>query len=177
MSRRMNSRGMSLIELMITLAIAGVILGLAVPSFNGWIRTERIRSGARDLALGLQRAKSFAVRRGHNVIIAFNSPANGSYQIVDDPNGNCVVNAGETVLYSASLPPAVDMPSASITFSSDNAAFDSRGLPLGDAGGACIPFGTGGGAGGGSITVQMAGQNAQYVVTMNLAGGVTVTRQ
>jgi prepilin-type N-terminal cleavage/methylation domain-containing protein len=173
----MNSNGMSLIEIVLVLAIVGVMMAVAIPAFDGWMKTERVKSGARDLALGLHRAKSFAVRRGHNVIIAFNSPANGNYQVVDDPNNNCVVNGGEVVLYSASLPPAVDMPSASISFSSDNAAFDSRGLPLGDAAGACVPFGMGGGAGGGTVTVQMTGHNAQYVVSMNLAGGVSVARQ
>jgi type IV fimbrial biogenesis protein FimT len=168
---------MSLIEVVVVLAIAGLMLGVAIPSFGEWMRAERIKSGARDLALGLQRAKSFSVRRGHNVIIAFNSPANGDYQIVDDPNNDCVVNGGEAVLYSASLPPRVDIPAASITFSSNNAAFDSRGLPLGDAAGACVPFGTGGAAGAGAVTVQMTGHNARYVVSMNLAGGIRVARQ
>jgi prepilin-type N-terminal cleavage/methylation domain-containing protein len=177
MPQRFHSEGMTLIEVTIVVAIVGIMVAVGVPAFDNWMKTERVKSGARDLALGLQRAKSLAVRRGHNVIIAFNSPANDNYQIVDDPNNNCVAEGGEVVLYSASLPPGVDMPAASITFSNSNAAFDSRGLPLGDAAGVCIPFGTGGGAGAGTITVQMTGHNAQYQVSMSLAGGVSVVRQ
>jgi type IV fimbrial biogenesis protein FimT len=168
---------MTLIELMVALAVAGIVLAVAVPSYNVWNRTERVKSGARDLALALQRAKSFAVRRGNNVIVAFNSPAAGSYRLVNDANNNCVVDGGETVLFQQSLKPNVTMPGGTITFSSANAAFNSRGLPLGDAAGACLPFGVGGAAGSGSVTVQMAGLNASYVVSMNLAGGVTVARQ
>jgi Tfp pilus assembly protein FimT len=160
---------------MVTLAIASVILSLVIPSFGIWLKTARVRSGAFELAAGLQRAKSFAVKRGHNVIGAFNSPTNGSYQIVDDTNNNCVADGGELILRTTSLPPGVVMPSALITLSNNNAAFDSRGLPLGDTGAACLPFGAGNG--GGTVTVQMANHSRQYVITLSLAGGVTVTGQ
>ena len=177
MERAKHERGMTLIELIVVLAIAGILMGMAVPSYVVWRRTEQVRSGARDLALALHRAKSFAVRRGNNVIVAFNSPAAGSYQVVNDADDDCVVDVGEAVLYQAGLPPNVTIPVVDNSFSSENAAFDPRGLPLGDAGGACVPFGTGGGAGSGTILVQMAGHNAQYLVSMNLAGGITVARQ
>ena len=177
MERAKHERGMTLIELIVVLAIAGVLMGMAVPSYVVWRRTEQVRSGARDLALALHRAKSFAVRRGNNVIVAFNSPAAGSYQVVNDADGDCVADGGEAVLYQASLPPNVIIPLTDNSFSSENAAFDPRGLPLGDTGVACVPFGMGGGAGSGTILVQMAGHNAQYLVSMSLAGGITVARQ
>jgi len=172
---RDSLRGLSLLELMVTLAIASIILSLVIPSYGIWLKTARVRTGAFELAAGLQRAKSFSVKRGHNVIGAFNSPTNGSYQIVDDTNNNCVADGGELVLHTITLPPGVAMPSASITLSNNNVAFDPRGLPLGDTGIACLPFGTGNG--GGAVTVQMAGHSRQYVVTLSLAGGVTVTGQ
>ncbi|MFQ5456982.1 MAG: GspH/FimT family pseudopilin [Myxococcota bacterium] len=177
MSGRKQTRGFSIVELVVTLSIVAIFVAFATPSLIGWSRTEKVKSGARDISLGLQRAKSFAVKRGNNVIMAFNSPANGSYQIVNDLNNNCVVNGGEAVLYSASLGQGVEMPAGTITFSSNNAAFETRGLPLGDAAGACLPFGTGGASGGGSVTVEMPNHNVKYVVTMALAGGITVQRQ
>lgn len=169
--------GFSLIELMIVLAIAGILIAVGVTNYANWARRESVRAGARDVAMALQRAKGQAVKRGRNTILSFNAPAANSYQIVDDANNNCVADGGETVLFQSSLPTGVTSLGAGITFTNANAAFDPRGLPLGDAGGACVPFGVGGAAGLGAVTLQMAGVTATYVVSMNLTGGITVARQ
>lgn len=56
-------RGFTLIELMVTLVVVGVLLMLGLPSFMELIQNTQIRTGAEGILDGLQTARSEAVRR------------------------------------------------------------------------------------------------------------------
>ena len=71
-----NQRGFTLVELMITVGIAGILLGVAVPSFQDLMRNGRISSTSNDFVSSLQLTRSEAVKRGHQVIMC--KSANGS---------------------------------------------------------------------------------------------------
>jgi len=58
---------MSLIELMIGLAILGILLGLGIPAFTVMLQNLQIRSAAEAVVSGLQTARNEAVRRNTNV--------------------------------------------------------------------------------------------------------------
>lgn len=62
-----RSRGFTLVELMITLALAAIILSLAVPGFQDIIRNNRAATQANELVAALGLARSEAVRRGARV--------------------------------------------------------------------------------------------------------------
>lgn len=59
----MRRNGFSLIELMVVVAIAGILLGLGVSSFNTMLATTRTRSTAESILSGLRLARSEAIRR------------------------------------------------------------------------------------------------------------------
>jgi type IV fimbrial biogenesis protein FimT len=61
--------GFTIIELMITVAVLGIIVGLAVPSMRAYILNQRVRSVAFDLAASLLQARSEAGKRNENVSI------------------------------------------------------------------------------------------------------------
>lgn len=61
--------GFTLPELMITLIIAGILLTLAVPSFNETIRNNRRAGLMSDFAGSLQTAKTEAVKRNGQVVM------------------------------------------------------------------------------------------------------------
>lgn len=64
---RHSRRGFSLIELIIAVAITGVLLSLAAPSFSTYLRNVRLRSAAESFMSGIQLARSEAIRMNTDV--------------------------------------------------------------------------------------------------------------
>lgn len=63
------SRGVTLIELMVTVAVLAIILAIGVPSLQGFIASSRVRSATQDLYSALQTARIEAIRRGIRVTV------------------------------------------------------------------------------------------------------------
>lgn len=89
--------GFTLIEMMVTIAIAGVLLSIAVPGFKGIITNNRISAQANDFVSGLALARSEAIKRGRSVLVTAATTNNFSsgWTIWVDANGNASVDAGE----------------------------------------------------------------------------------
>ena len=64
-----RNKGFTLVELMITLAIAAILMALAVPSFNSTIKNNRISTQASELITSLNYVRSEAIKRGADVTI------------------------------------------------------------------------------------------------------------
>jgi len=63
-------RGVTLIELMVTLTVLGVLAVLVVPAFGAWIANARMRTVAESLQNGLRLAQQEAVRRNRQTVFA-----------------------------------------------------------------------------------------------------------
>jgi type IV fimbrial biogenesis protein FimT len=61
-------QGVTLIELVVTLAVFGVLFALAMPSLTAWIRNSQVRSVADMVQNGLRSAQQEAVRRDRTVV-------------------------------------------------------------------------------------------------------------
>lgn len=59
--------GMSMIELLIALAVLGLLTALGLPSFNAWLHNTKLRTAAESLQSGLQMGRAEAVRQNRNV--------------------------------------------------------------------------------------------------------------
>ncbi len=75
-------RGFSLVELIVGMAILGVLLAIAMPAFSNWLRNARVRTAAESVQNGLQLARAEAVRR--NTTIRF--------QLVDTTDDGCALS-------------------------------------------------------------------------------------
>lgn len=66
-----KTRGFTLIELMVTIAIFAIITMLAVPTFGNILAEKRLESVTRDLALALGDIRGQAVTLRKNIVIKF----------------------------------------------------------------------------------------------------------
>jgi type IV fimbrial biogenesis protein FimT len=57
-----DPRGFTLIEMMLAIAILGILLAVGLPTFTTWIQNQQIRNTAESILNGLQLAKAQAVR-------------------------------------------------------------------------------------------------------------------
>ena len=60
-------RGVTLTELLIGIAILGILIAAGLPSYTAWIQNTQIRTAAESVLNGMQLARNEAVRRNLNV--------------------------------------------------------------------------------------------------------------
>ena len=105
-STHVASLGFTLIELMVTIAIAAILLGVAIPNFSTVISGNRLTTQTNELAAALNLARSEAIKRGIQVSIrrlgSTNQVWENGWDVFTDTNGNGTLNDdGDTSLCEA----------------------------------------------------------------------------
>src|SRR5439155_21473695 len=65
----MNARGFTLVELVVILAIAGVLAALAAPTLSSYARTSALQAAARELATSINLGRQIAISRNTTVCV------------------------------------------------------------------------------------------------------------
>lgn len=123
---KQSEQGFTLIELMVTIAIAGILLGVGIPSFNAVIKSNRTATQANIWQSTIYYARSEAMKRGGQVrVISADGSTDWSdgWYVYVDTNGNGVFNSGEELRVFEELAGG-----SSLTSNTSQIVFDEKGF-------------------------------------------------
>jgi prepilin-type N-terminal cleavage/methylation domain-containing protein len=93
--RHMGNRGVTLLEVLVAIVIAGILVGLGIPSLLPLIRSSKIDGATRQVMYEIRAVQNLAVTRG--TIFGFHwgadplvGMADSVYRIESNQTGNCV---------------------------------------------------------------------------------------
>jgi type IV fimbrial biogenesis protein FimT len=75
---KQRNRGFTMMELMVTLTVAGIILGLTVPNLQNFRRNNRMSNTANDMLASIVKARGEAMRRQRTVVVCPSSNPNAA---------------------------------------------------------------------------------------------------
>ncbi|MEK6220190.1 MAG: GspH/FimT family pseudopilin [Psychrobacter cryohalolentis] len=73
---RRSSSGFTLIELMVTIAVLAIIVGIAAPSISTQLANQRVKSTAINIESALKEAKAESIIRRQNVTVTYSNTLN-----------------------------------------------------------------------------------------------------
>ncbi len=145
-----RQNGLTIVELMITLAIAAVLLGIALPAFNGFIEQRTMTTQVNSFLLSVQYSRSEATKQGGVVsMIALDASDDADewgpgWCVALGSPANCPAAGDPASLrrFDATAPNTLTGEGALDTV--DRLTFNSRGLLVGAVGGTLDLCGTAG---------------------------------
>lgn len=127
-----RSKGFTLVELMVTIAVLAVLVAIAFPSFRGVMRNNQVASANNEVLglFSLARSEGLRNNRGAGVCASTSGSAcDGSWgdglMAYSDLDGDGSFGGGDTVLRFVQIRPALTVTSAASA--SSGFIFDSRG--------------------------------------------------
>lgn len=133
-----RAAGFTLIELMVTIAVAAVLTAMAVPSFTRFAVSSRLVNHTNDLIGNLNIARSEAIRRNRNIslcraasdVVTTCAGTNGAWQfwIVRDDADGAIIRRGSFNTYGGTMGVTSDLPNQRVVFGSDGLARTTAGV-------------------------------------------------
>ena len=139
--------GFTLVELMITVALLGILLAAAAPNFDSALNSSRLAGVANELTGAVNVARAEAIRRNQRVALCRSADgascsADGNWSgwmVFVDADSNCARADTEEVLKTGSVDaPVVVRESAAISALSGCIAFRPDGIARGTDGAALL---------------------------------------
>jgi len=122
------NKGFTLIEVVVVLAIAVTVVGIALPSYVTWRQSVEFRTSARSIAAALRDARSRAILSNFQHRIEFETApapvgATGRYRMTQ---GDRAANSGtwNTVLDWTTMPPSVTLNLMNLSVNPGNNSID-----------------------------------------------------
>ncbi len=121
-------------EMMIVVAIIGILSALAFPSLSTLITRNRTKAAARELRGYLQKAKLEAIKQNRSCLVVFTPKAGtnaGSCVTCIDLDNNDTCTAADDIISQLDLNDYTTVELSNTTFTNHKFAFNARGIPGG----------------------------------------------
>lgn len=126
-----HHRGFTLVELMITIAVAAILLAIAIPGFRDLILRNELTTATNDWVAAVNLARSEAVRRGVPVVVC---GQRGNHSGASSLSNGCDASLGEVRVQAAGtteitvVRAALDMPQSLALGDTTSLMFTANGV-------------------------------------------------
>ncbi len=83
MRTKSGQKGFTLVEVIVVVALIGILAAIAVPSFLSWLPNMRLKAATRDLYSNMQKIRMEAIKTNNRMAIVFDT-ANNQYLLCSD---------------------------------------------------------------------------------------------
>ena len=105
--RGLKYSGFTIIEILVSLTVAGILIGVAAPQFSKIMKSNRLTTSVNDMVHSLNLTRSEAMKSNRASICISNNQSsctggnwNEGWIVFNDLNGNCSLDGSELVIYA-----------------------------------------------------------------------------